>query len=40
VHGGEIRELSESSFIVSSLVKGKPLKDERIYFPKEIRHLL
>lgn len=40
VHGGEIRELSDSSFIVSSLVRGKPLKDERIYFPKEIRSLL
>ena len=40
LHGGEIKELSEASNIVQSLVKGKPLRDDRIYYPKEIRDLL
>lgn len=40
IHGGEIKELSEASNIVASLVKGKPLRDDRIYFPKEIREFL
>lgn len=37
LHGGEIRELSQASPIVESLVRGRPLRDDRIYFPKEIR---
>lgn len=40
IHGGEIKELSEASNIVASLVKGKTLRDDRIYFPKEIREFL
>ena len=40
LHGGEIKELSEASNIVQSLVKGKQLRDDRIYYPKEIRSLL
>ncbi|MBQ9327318.1 MAG: HD domain-containing protein [Solobacterium sp.] len=40
LHGGEIRELSAASNIVASLVQGKTLRDDRIYFPKEIRDLL
>ena len=40
LHGGEIKELSEASNIVQSLVKGKQLRDDRIYYPKEIRGLL
>ena len=40
IHGGEIKELSEASNIVASLVKGKTLRDDRIYFPKELREFL
>ena len=40
VHGGEIRELSEASMIVSSLLQGKTLRDARIYYPKELRELI
>ena len=40
LHGGTIRELSEASGIVASLVAGKQLTDNRIFFPKEIRKLL
>ena len=40
LHGGRILELSEASSIVSCLVQGKTLRDERIYYPKEIRNLL
>ncbi len=40
IHGGEIKELSRASNLVQSLVKGKPLRDDRIYFPKEIREYL
>ena len=40
LHGGEIKELSEASSIVQSLVKGRQLRDDRIYYPKEIRGLL
>ena len=36
-HGGEIQEISSASAIVKSLVKGQILKDDRIYYPKEIR---
>lgn len=37
VHGGEIKEISEASTIVSSLVHGQTLKDDRIFYPAEIR---
>ena len=37
LHGGEIKELSKASNIVASLVKGKQLRDDRIYYPKELR---
>ncbi len=37
VHGGEIKEISEASTIVSSLVNGPVLKDDRIFYPGEIR---
>ena len=37
MHGGSIKEISEASAIVSSLIKGPVLKDDRIYYPKEIR---
>ena len=40
LHGGEIKELSEASNIVQSLVRGRQLRDDRIYYPKEIRGLL
>ena len=40
LHGGEIKELSEASNIVESLVRGKQLRDDRIYYPKEIRGYL
>ena len=40
LHGGEIKELSEASSIVQSLVRGRQLRDDRIYYPKEIRGLL
>ena len=36
VHGGKIEELSKASAIVHSLVNGQVLKDDRIYYPKEI----
>lgn len=35
-HGGEIEEISNASSIVKSLVHGQILKDDRIYYPKEI----
>ncbi len=35
-HGGEIQEISSASAIVKSLVKGPILKDDRLYYPKEI----
>lgn len=40
LHGGKIEELSQASNIVASLVKGRTLRDDRIYFPKEIREFL
>ncbi|MBO7703689.1 MAG: HD domain-containing protein [Solobacterium sp.] len=40
LHGGEIKELSQASNIVQSVIGGSPLRDERIFFPKEIRDLL
>lgn len=36
MHGGKIKEISSASAIVSSLVKGHVLKDDRIYYPAEI----
>lgn len=35
-HGGEIQEISSASAIVKSLVKGPILKDDRLYYPKEM----
>ena len=35
-HGGEIEEISKASAIVKSIVKGPILKDDRIYYPKEL----
>ena len=40
VHGGEIKEISEASTIVSSLVNGPVLRDDRIFYPAEIKSLL
>lgn len=37
VHGGKIEELSNASAIVNSLVHGQILKDDRIYYPEEIK---
>lgn len=37
VHGGKIEEISKASGIVRSLVQGQVLKDDRIYYPKEIK---
>ncbi len=37
LHGGTVQELSNASNIVQSLVRGKQLRDDRIFFPKEIR---
>ncbi|MBP3890608.1 MAG: HD domain-containing protein [Solobacterium sp.] len=36
MHGGKILEISSASPIVKSLVKGQILKDNRIYYPKEL----
>lgn len=36
MHGGKILEISTASPIVKSLVRGQILKDNRIYYPKEI----
>ena len=40
LHGGEVKELSKASNIVQSLVKVKQLRDDRIFYPKEIRPYL
>lgn len=40
MHGGTVKEISEASSIVKSLIRGPVLKDDRIYYPKEIRTMI